>query len=453
MDFLPRHFVGCALACALGLVSLPAFAVLDSPNYSWRLGSNGNVYKVYDPQGPHLSSNFTPDSTFAENSASNGVIESVAPGPLTIDGATGEILNGVSLSRGLTVGDLIDGVSGLLKVDNPVGLALLTGSLLAPLLIDAYDNSTSSSSGSYPSGLSPSCGVSGDIYVILEQHSYCNSTVTALGPVSFSSIANFTNPPAPSSCSGSPSAPYWTAGPEYSDGTGPYSSQCPGGSSGNKYVGAPVSQQTVDSWAQNHPNQLLSNLSPLLTPADQTSLANNLANDNAPLPARFPYGYQIPSSDATVQGSPTTTSSTDPSTGNTTTTTSTPSYKFSTPTPPNGVQVQKITQIVTQTCTSAGSCTTTNTTTNTSPATQPKLGSFIAPTLSAPTTSAVSPTSFPLTLTMPNQSSAVCPSPLSYSAFGQTFNISVQPLCTLATNARPYVEALGAVGAGILIFH
>ena len=440
MDFLPRHFVGCALACALGLVSVPAFAVLDSPNYSWRLGSNGNVYKVYDPQGPHLSSNFTPDSTFAENSASNGVIESVAPGPLTIDGATGEILNGVSLSRGLTVGDLIYGVSGLLKVDNPVGLAILTGSLLAPLVIQAYDNSTSPTSTPY------SCGPSD--YYVMEEVNCTTSASFDFGP--------FSSYPSSTYCSPMPASGYEVQpapGGSYADGSGPYAAECPGGSSAGTYNSSPVSNTTADNWAESHPNQFNTNLSPLLTPADQTSLANNLANDNAPLPARFPYGYQIPSSDATVQGSPTTTSSTDPSTGNTTTTTSTPSFKFSTPTPPNGVQVQKTTQIVTQTCTSAGSCTTTNTTTNTAPATQPKLGSFIAPTLSAPTTSAVSPTSFPLTLKMPNQSTAVCPTPLSYSAFGQTFNISVQPLCTLATNARPYVEALGAVGAGIVIFH
>ena len=117
MDFLSRNLIIGALACALGLVSLPAFAVLDSPNYSWRQTRDGQAYKVYDPQGPHLSNNFTPNSSFAENSAGNGVIETVAPGPLTIDGATGEILNGVSLSRGLTVGDLIDGAQALMVLE------------------------------------------------------------------------------------------------------------------------------------------------------------------------------------------------------------------------------------------------------------------------------------------------------------------------------------------------
>ena len=429
MDFLSRYIVNCALAGAFGLVSLPAFGVLDSPNYSWRLTSDGQAYKVYDPQGPHLSNNFTPGSSFVDNSA-GGVIENVAPGPLTIDGATGEILNGASLSRGLSVGDLIDGVSGLLKVDNPVGLALLTGSLLAPLVIEAYDKSPSGSSApsttyycgssSYSSSQSivpdgtPSCG----------SYSACDLSGGCFVTGTCSTTGEY----------------YMYAGPSCANGDTPTLGP------------APVSQSVADTWAQAHPNQFNTYLSPLLTPADQTSLANDLANSNAPLSTPVPYGYNIPSTDATVTGSPTTTTSTDPSTGNTTNTTSTPSYKFSTPTPPNGVQVQKSVTTVTQTCTSAGSCTVTNTTTNTSPATQPKLGSFTSPTLSAPTTSAIAPTPYALNLNMPSQSSAVCPSPLAYNAFGTAFTIPLSPLCTLAIDVRPYVESLGAVGAGIVIF-
>jgi hypothetical protein len=53
---------------------------------------------------------------------------------------------------------------------------------------------------------------------------------------------------------------------------------------------------------------------------------------------------------------------------------------------------------------------------------------------------------------MPSQSSAVCPSPLAYNAFGTAFTIPLSPLCTLAIDVRPYVESLGAVGAGIVIF-
>ena len=439
MDFLSRNLVNCALFGTLCLVSVPAFAVLDTPNYSWRLGQSGNVYKVYDPQGPHLSTNIDPSSTFLENSASNGVIESVTPGPLTIDGATGEILNGVGLSRGLTVGDLIDSATALIVPDSPAGLALLAAGLIGTLALDAYDASISSNS--------PAINSSNPYYVD-----------GCVDP--FSSSTLFSSPSA--TCSGSDSGgtldsmsgsnPY-----SCSMTNGSFSVNCNGTGSSTAPSGYGSSSETPAQalqWAQSNPSSFGTNLAPILnnSTVDQLGLARSLGKRNAPLSTPVPYGYNIPSTDATVTGSPTTTTSTDPSTGNTTNTISTPTYKFSTPTSPNGVQVQRITKIVTQTCTSAGSCTTTNTTTNTAPATQPKLGSFTSPTLSAPTTSALAPTPYALNLNMPSQSSAVCPSPLSYNAFGTAFTIPISPLCTLATDVRPYVESLGAVGAGIVIF-
>ena len=453
MDFLSRYVAHCALACALGLVSLPAFAVLDSPNYSWRLGQSGNVYNVYDPQGPHLSNNFTPNSSFAENSASNGVIETVTPGPLTIDGATGEILNGVSLSRGLTVGDLIDGAKALMVPDNPYGAAFLGLSLVATLAWDAYETSigASPSSPSVSQPFNPSL-VSGctqspvPAYVCPSTESnewFSSSGAAALGGfIASNQVVDY--------CIQSSG----------SVGTTSSLITCSTSSLASSQLSSIKSQSSSETpsqaiqWAQANPSSFATNVAPTLngSPADQIALANDLANSNAPLSTPSPYGYTIPSTDATVQGSPTTTSSTDPSTGQTTNTTSTPSYKFTTPTPPNGVQVQKTTQIVTQTCTSAGSCTTTNTTTNTAPATQPKLGSFIAPTTSVPPSNTSSIKSFALNLAMPSQSNAVCPSPLSFNAFSNTFTIPLTPLCTLATDVRPYVESLGAVGAGIVIF-
>ena len=459
MDFLSRNLITGALACALGLVSLPAFAVLDSPNYSWRQASNGQVYKVYDPQGPHLSNNFTPNSSFAENSAGNGVIETVAPGPLTIDGATGEILNGVSLSRGLTVGDLIDGAQALMVPDNPYGAAFLALTLVGSLALDAYDNSQSSSSAlPPPDGYTPVCGSSSYYY---DSSYVCQSSgnFTAssdYGPMSSSDCFSLASSTSSLSCTSSNTGAIAYDGPYSSpDGSGPFSSECPGGSQSGTYVAPPsLTPSQAIQWAQANPSSFATNVAPTLngSPADQIALANDLANSNAPLSTPTPYGYTIPSTDATVTGSPTTTSSTDPSTGNTTNTISTPTYKFSTPTPPNGVQVQKSTTVVTQTCTSAGSCTTTNTTTNTAPATQPKLGSFTAPTLSAPGSSVLTPTPYPLNFALPSQSNATCPQPISYTAFGTTFNIPLTPLCSLATNVKPYVESLGAVGAGIVIF-
>lgn len=429
MDFLPRNLITGSLFAALCLISVPAFAVLDTPNYSWRLGQSGNVYKVYDPQGPHLSNNFTPNSSFAENSADNGVIEYLSPGPLTIDGSTGEILNGVSLSRGLTVGDLLDSLGSLVSTDNPIGLAVLSASVLAPLLLDAWNNSQSSSS-------SPdSCGSS----VYYAVYSNISNSFTS-GP--------FSSPPTSGYCGSYPDGDCSVN--SFSDGTGPFSSVCP--SSGVYTPPSPPSN--LPDWAMNNwpvaspaINTALSN-----SASNQIDLADSLANNNSPLSTPTPYGYSIPSPDSTVTGSPTTTSSTDPSTGQTTNTTSTPSYKFTTPTPPNGVQVTKDTIIVTQTCTSAGSCSTTNTTTNTSPAQQPKLGSFIPPAVSAPTSSAVTPTPFALDFKLPSQSVASCPQPLTFTVFSNSFNIPLTPLCTLAVDVRPYLEALGAVGAGVVIF-
>ncbi len=443
MDVLSRNFIIGALFGALCLVSLPAFAVLDSPNYSWRQTRDGQAYKVYDPQGPHLSTNINPGSSFAENSAGNGVIESVTPGPLTIDGATGEILNGASLSRGLTVGDLIDGAKALMVPDNPYGAAFIALTLVGQLALDAWENYNSASSSSPP----PSSSF------------YCGSTPVSVAP-------NVWEPQGTYSCNGSNNAP--CGGTDGCLGSSPYgpSSFCPVenytcsngdipsvGPNGSPTATPETPVQAIQ-WAQANPSSFATNVAPTLnaSPADQTALANDLANGNAPLSTPVPYGYNIPSQDATVQGSPKTTSSTDPSTGQTTTTTSTPSYKFSTPTPPQEVQVQKTTKIVTQTCTTAGSCSVTNNTTNTSPAQQPKLGSFTAPALSVPSASTLAPTPFALNFTLPSQSSAVCPQPLTFTAFSNSFNIPLDPLCTLATDVRPYLEALGAVGAGVVIF-
>lgn len=447
MDFLPRNLITGALFGALCLVSVPAFAVLDTPNYSWRLGQSGNVYKVYDPQGPHLSNNFNPGSSFAENSAGNGVIESVAPGPLTIDGATAEILDGVGLSRGLTVGDLIDGANALLVPDNPYSAAFAALTLIGSLALDAYNAANAPT---------PSTYVPSPDY-------YCGSTaMTAPSGLDWEPDGTYCFNGASAVCGGgngcfgSPDTIYCSSNnvapgldaPSCSNGATP--SVGPNGSS----TASPVTPAQAVQWAQANPSSFASNVAPTLdgSSADQIALANNLANDNAPLSTPTPYSYTLPSNPTTVTGSPTTTSSTDPSTGNTTNTTSTPSYKFSTPTAGGpGVQVTKTTDVVTNTCTSAGSCTTTNTASDTS-STPPKLGTFIPPPLSASTTSSVSPTPFALNLAMPSQSTAVCPDPLSYNAFGTAFTIPLSPLCTLATDVRPYVESLGAVGAGIVIF-
>ncbi len=441
MDFLPRYFVNCALACALCLISLPVFAAYSGlPVLNWSQGPDGlwNISQL-------APSNFGPQgSSFVENSAGDGVIQSIAA-PDLIVGSSGNISlagNLISVSRGLTVGDLIDGAKALMVPDNPYGAAFLALTLVGSLALDAYDNANpvnpsnsppiSSSNPYFPGGCTTPKNI-GAMSPQAEINGYWgpNSGVTIASSQPFAQgIEYFTSSSGQIYCYGSPS------------------DTAPSGYGGNSETPSQAIQ-----WAQANPSSFATNVAPTLnaSPSDQTSLANDLANNDAPLSTPVPYGYNIPSPDATVTGSPTTTTSTDPSTGQTTTTTATPTYDFSSPNG-NGVQVDRTIKTVTQSCTSAGSCSVTNTTTNTTPATQPKLGSFTSPAVSAPATSAITPTPFALDLKMPSQSSAVCPSPLSYTAFGTSFTISLSPLCTLATDVRPYVEALGAVGAGLVIF-
>lgn len=431
MDFLPRNLITGAVFGALCLVSLPAFAVLDSPNYSWRQASNGTVYKVYDPQGPHLSNSLNPYSTFSESGAGAPVIDTAVPGPLTIDGATGEILNGVTLSRSLDAAQLASSASLLLGLSNPAADAFRALTLVGSLALDAYDASLSTNYSTNAS--SPTVIGSGSLSLEYSCTQWSDgSTIYFL-----SEGSSCPTPPPPSSgsytgcvadsntCSGSPSSSTSTETPS----------------------------QAIQ-WAQSNPSLFQSNLVPILNGSivDNLGLARSLGVNNAPLSSSVPYAYQIPSSDASVTGLPTITSSTDPSTGNTTKTVTTPTFNFSTPSSGNGVKVQTLTKTVTSSCTSSGSCTVTNTTTNTTNSIQPKIGSFTAPAFSAPTVSSVSPSPTALTLSVPAQSSAVCPPPITYNAFGTSFNITLSPLCTLATDVRPYVESLGAVGAGLVIF-
>ncbi len=448
MDFLPRYFTSRALVGAFCLVfsSFAFSAVLDDPNYSWRLSSSGDVYRVYDPQGGRASSLFTPSSSFAEGS-SGGVIETFAPPPLTIDGATGEVIT--SLSRSLTVGDLIDGLGHLMSVDNPVGLAILGATTVLPFAQSIYNNFESSLPDNSSSVSTPgtsqdptfSEGCSADGYdtssspygsVSLVYGLSSSSSILPLSSISVSgSSFTFTyqysvNSSVSISCYGSPNV------------TPSMSSSSPPPSNLPQWIS---NNWSSDSLSNDASTALQNN------PSFGPNLADQLANNATPLSSPVPYSYSPTSN--TLSGSSTSTSSTNPSTGDTTTTTSTPSYKVS-PGSHGGLSVQKSTTSVTQTCTSSGSCSTTNTSTSTS--TPQPSSPFVAPTISTPTAPTASVKSFALSLSIPEQSVATCPKPLSISALSTTFYIPVTPLCNLATDVKPYVESLGAVGAGVVIF-
>ncbi len=437
MDFLSRYVARCALACALCLVSIPAFAVLDSPNYSWKLSSSGNVYRVYDPQGGRASATFSPGSAFAEG-PSSGVVETLAPSPLLIDGATGDVI--ASLSRSLTVGDLVGGLTDAMS--GPLGASIIAASNLLPFLQSLYNQyeSSSSPSSSYVPSPNYYCGstaMTAPSGLDWEPDgTYCFNGDTAVcggGNGCFGGPNTYF-------CSANNVAPVEDA-PPCSNGATP--SVDPNGATS-------VPPSNLPQWAANNwtSDNLANDATSVLNsnPSYSPTLASNLANNNAPLSSPVPYFYS-PSSN-TLSGPSSTSSSTDPSTGTTTTTTSTPSYKVS-PGTNGGLNVTKNTTVVTQSCTSAGSCTVTNTTTESA---TPKSTPFVAPTTSVPPSNTSSIKSFALNLAMPSQSNAVCPSPLSFNAFSNTFTIPLSPLCTLATDVRPYVESLGAVGAGIVIF-
>ena len=452
MDFLPRHFAYCALVGAFGLAfsASASSAVLDQPNYSWRLSSSGDVYRVYDPQGLRASSTFTPSSTFAEGSSS-GVIETFAPGPLTIDGATGDVIAG--LSRSLTVGDLVGGLTDAMS--GPLGATIIAASNLLPFLQDIYNQYEAST----PAGSLTSCTVSTPVTTALLQGSgYHPSDCTAAGTrvsLSDTAVNNFLSANWEYGCTSSPMCGCTDANATTDVTSTSFSTlssadcSADGGTVGSVSPPSNIVPWIVNNWTSDN---LASDASNVLNsnPSYGPLVGDSLASNNAPMPSPVPYVYN-PSSNTLSEPSSTSTS-TNPSTGDSTVTTTTPSFKVS-PGTNGGLNVQKTSQVVTQTCTSAGSCTVTNTTTNTStPSATPPVSPFVAPTTSIPAPSTAAVTDVPLTLSMPSQSNAVCPAPLSYSALGSNFTIPLTPLCNLATDARPYLESLGAVGAGIVIF-
>lgn len=450
MDFLSRRFTARALVGALCL-ALPSLAFAADPGslganpdlYEWKISSDGsNLYRVFSPSGGRLENQFNPLSTFSEGS-SGGVIDTVAPPPLTIDGATGEVIDG--LSRSLTLGDLVDSLGKLIAADNPIGLTVLTASTVAPLVFQIWKNYNSSQS-------NPVSSVGESSYGCASPYFYYSVVSCSTGAVS-STVGPFSvQGGGPGGCTAGVS--FWDDWYSALDGTGPFASDCP--SSGpdslpSSSLSSPPSNlpQWVDSnWtSDNLANDATSALQD--NPSYSPDLATQLADNSAPLSTPEPYTYAGPSMDTLSEPSSTSTS-TDPSTGDTTKTITQPSFDVKPATNGDGLQVTKTTTVTTQTCTSSGSCTTTNISVDTS---TPKTASpFVAPTTSIPSSSPVSVKSFSTVLSVPSQSDAKCPANISYTAFNQSFSIDLSPLCQLATNAQPYVEALGAVGAGIVIF-
>lgn len=430
LRFGPLYFFA-----ALCLVPISAFAVTPSTldQYDFLPFSDGSgYYKVFSSSNLPASSTFDPGSSFAEGS-SGGVIQTLSPQPLTIDGVSGEVVT--DLSRSLTVGDLLDSLGKLVSVDNPVGLTILAASSLAPLLLDAYDSANpSSSSSSVPqSGTSFACGSSD--YMIVNDTPSSDSCYSPSGPYTDgeSGVSNT----------------YPCGGTLFPDGSGPDASECPGGSLSGTYIPSSSPPSNLAKYVFDNWDSLEPDLSTALqnNPSDSPLLADQLADNDVPLSDPTPYVYNPTSN--TLNSPSSTDTSTDPSTGDVTKTVSTPSYKV-TPSTGKGLQVIKNITNVTSSCTSSGSCTVTNTSTSSS-SESPKLGTFIPPVASAVSAPVVSSSSVSLSLPAPSVTPGVCPPPLTFSVLSQTYTIPLTPLCSLASDAQPFVESLGGVGAAIVI--
>ena len=433
MDFLPRHFAYCALVGALGLVfSFPAFAVAytSEPLY-WSPSSSGS-YSI-----PSLPSNDLQASGSDFSTVDSAVQQSVVTPLLQFAGYNALDLGGSILAlRSIPVSSIANSLTNNFASNLSAFQSLLSAPSLASFLSDIFNQYSVSSSPTveYSSGFTSSSCPAGSVYYagLYGTSTACTDTIFSIGDAVIS----------PYDVGCAPATRYVCS----SSGTYPSPSGIPSGPT----PPSNLAQWVATNWGKDN---LASDASSVLT--NSPSLATAVATDEqdaSPFPVAFPnahpWDYQVPAADASVTGSPTTTTSTNPATGATTTTVSTPTYAV---TGGSSVSVSKTVSSVATTCTSSGSCTTAPATTTTS---TPTVSSpFVPPTTSLPNPSTGSVTPFPLNLSLPSQSAATCPDPLSYSALGSSFTIPLTPLCNLATDARPYLESLGAVGAGIVIFH
>ncbi|MCE5359998.1 MAG: hypothetical protein JJ714_03210 [Acidithiobacillus sp.] len=240
--------------------------------WEWRYSPSSGYYKVYNPVSfgshSHLSDYIPKSSSFSSSSA--GVLEKIAPAPLTFDGVTGQIIPDVS--RSLTVGDLVSSLTDLLKVDNPVGLTIIASTAIAPYVIDAFNSAHPSSSSSSSSSQPFGCAGVNFYWVAYYSNSLCGS---CYGASSYPVAGPFASSPSNSfdgQC---------VCSAVYNGTSGPFGSECSSGT----YSRPSVSLSTVERWALSHPNSFSSNLSSSLSssPSAQLDLARDLASNDAPL--------------------------------------------------------------------------------------------------------------------------------------------------------------------------
>ncbi|MBE7567479.1 virulence factor TspB C-terminal domain-related protein [Acidithiobacillus sp. HP-11] len=426
---------------------------LSNPNYVWKMSSDGqSVYRIYSPAGTRASANFNPSSSYAEGS-SGGVIDTFAPPPLTIDGATGEVVT--SLSRSLTVGDLVDGLGKLMSVDNPIGLTVLGATTVLPIaqaIYDQYESTNSSVPSTSPQQTASTytCGSTTEtssLPIIPEGTYICFDDSSSTCGISTGCYQTGTNEGDDGCPNGSATA---YGGPSCSNGDTPVPNY-------TSVSGAPTPPSNYPQWVANNwsSDNLSNDASTVLqnNPSYGPSLAQSLSANDASMADTVPYTY-TPSSNSLSEPS-SSSSSTDPSTGDTTTTTSTPSFTVS-PGANGGLQVTKNLTQVTSSCTSSGSCTTTNTTVASSTPTNPT--PFTAPTVSFGTSGLSTATAdMPQSMAFSNIGfgsswlpDSCPPAPtwdvtLPIGDYNQSFTLPTQYLCDIASDFKPIVLASGGV--------
>lgn len=463
MDFLSHNLTYRSLVGAFCLIFAQfSFGAVFTPSpLFWSPTSSGS-FAI-----PSLSSTQLQAANSTFSTVDSAVQQVVVTPVLSFAGSNALDLSGdINAIRSIPISSIVNTLSNNFADNASAFQSLLDAPNLASLLPDIYhyyfpNSSSSSLSSSYPSS-DYGCGSSS--YAVLYSYQCSSGSWNFL---SYSSSYVFPFPTSSSiptvdntSCSSSNNGQYLGGGgTTYSDGTGPDASECPGGSQAGTYV-SPSSTPPPDLQKWIPANWSKDDLSKYTAKAldASPSLASAVAsdeNDASPFPVTFPnahpWDYKVPAADASVTGQPSISTSTNPSTGVTTKTVSTPTYTI---TGGPSVTVAKSVSTSVSTCTSSGTCTVSSTSTSTStPALSPKSSSpFVPPITSTPSPQSVSVKSFALNLAMPSQSDAVCPDPLSFSALSNNFTIPLTPLCTLASDVQPYVESLGAVGAGIVIF-
>ncbi len=466
MALFPRRLLfGVVSSC---LVLTPSLAF---PETLWTIGSSGRVYSRVASRSEMLDSLRSQlsglKSTFGLDSSSSvpAVSQSLDVGPYLVrDANTGEVIGRVlpSVTRDISLSDVASAAVDVIEATPDGRLASLatTGlGVLATLLL-------ASESGSAPLS-SPSSSSTAPTPPISASNPYygpnrCSIAISAGNFYADSPLAL-----AEDICGkdGLPSGPGVN-----SAGNG---ATCGGESLGQNCSGTPsdvappgygsVSPSDVLAWAKAHPRAAVNAIrdAMLKNPDLAPEIAQEIAPYDPPLSDPLPFDYDISPNPDIIRGPVRTVSretrsvplpSSKTGTG-TETITKTEQPVDTLRSGPGGLTEDQTIVRRTTTCID-GSCNTSTTVENisSSQARQNRLdhSPFVPPPFSPLTPPPVVHRNIPLSLSVPS-SVGVCPPPVPFVVMGRSYSLSYAPFCRIALAARPYVMALGGVGAAIVI--